>query len=304
MSQNVNRNPDTTSDRRFPTGAPARWIGASALLCILACALALYLAGCPASSDDDTTADTFECTEDRAGWEQCVDGAVQWCHVLEGMDPHFHWGMDCATDGYDCVEHADHEADCVDPGTTCQDGDFQCDDNVAMNCLDSHFSIEDCGTGECQVNAGEAECEEGHSEFDPQQACDLFQNETPENKAVVTTFGDVFDGDYHADLDKAVYVTLPEQQASYIHFPVSGSGEYVVFLDTADVFDKVFDRNEAEQAVSGGGANGACPEVLVDYWHVHLEYDGDGFGPVPYVIGFKAVPAQQVGFIVMLEDGS
>ncbi len=296
-----------TTHRRSPIGAWSYWLGASVLLCSLAGVLTLHLAGCPSSDDDDssgdddTTDDAFECTEDRAGWEQCDDGAVQWCHVIDGYDPHFHWGMDCAAEGYDCVEHGDHEADCVDPTTTCAAGDFQCDDNTAMNCLDGHFSIEDCGTGECHEHGDEAECEESSSEFDPQQACDLFDSETPENKAVTTTFGDVFDGAYHADLDVPVYVTLPEQQASYIHFPVEVSGEYVVFLNTAGVFDKILDSDEVEQATSGGVANGECPEVLVDHYHGLLEYDGDGTGPVPFVIGFQAVAAQEVGFIVMLK---
>ncbi len=137
----------------------------------------------------------------------------------------------------------------------------------------------------------------------PQEACDQFENGEVEQKGVVESFDDVFSEDYHADLDTPVEATLPDNAESYIHFPVYQSGEYVVFLDTADVFGAVYDRNGDEASASGGIANGMCEDVLADHYHVGgVEYDGDGESPVPYVIKFAAVSTQTVRFIIKYYD--
>ncbi len=109
---------------------------------------------------------------------------------------------------------------------------------------------------------------------------------------MVTAFGDVFSEDYHADLGVKVHVTLPDNEVSYIHFPVFTCGEYAVFLDQTEIFDGVQHRDETEMLTSGGTAVGVCSEEIPDHWHADLEWDGEGTegeSPVPYVIRFKAV---------------
>jgi hypothetical protein len=64
------------------------------------------------------------------------------------------------------------------------------------------------------------------------------------------------------------------------------------------VFTTIKHRDETDQSPAGGVANGVCESDLPDHWHADLTYDGDGSGPVPFVIEFAAVPAQDVTFIV------
>jgi hypothetical protein len=223
------------------------------------------------------------------------------------MDPHFHWGADCEALGYECVELTESTAVCLDESSSCTAGEFKCEDNTAYNCVDedghSHWAIEPCGTAlECHEETSEAVCEEHAHEgdFDPQTACDAYSGGGGETKQVTTTFDDVFSEDYHADLDVSVTVTLPDNEVSYIHFPVTAGGEYVVFLDVADVLDTILHRDETDQGpLDGGIANGKCPDDLVDHYHAELAYDGDCSGPVPFVLKFKAVSAQDVTFVVM-----
>ncbi len=115
--------------------------------------------------DDDSDEDSppvegdFACVEDRANWEQCADDMIQWCHVIEGMDPHFHWGMDCASSGYSCVELTASQAVCVDMSSSCDEGAFKCEDNTAYNCVDGHWGIESCGSKECAEESAAAICQ-------------------------------------------------------------------------------------------------------------------------------------------------
>jgi hypothetical protein len=253
------------------------------------------------TDDGDTggTDDDFECSEDKDGWEQCVDNKVEYCHIVEGMDPHFHWGADCERLGFECVEISESEASCLDDTQTCTVGDFRCADNTAYNCIEyngeGRWAVEPCGTAStCTAEEGgdEAYCEEAESDFEPQDACDAITQEEEESKSVVTTFDDVFSADYHADLEKRVHVTLPDDEVSYIHFPVFSCGEFAVFLDQTGVFDGILHRDETEMTVSDGTAVGLCEDDIPEHRHVDLEWDGDGTegeSPVPYVIRFKAV---------------
>lgn len=280
---------------------------------------------------------TWECDADHADWERCEENKVQYCHIVSGMDPHFHWGMDCEAQGYQCHDDGMGEATCVDTSQTCTDGEFRCEDNTAYNCIDGKMGIEPCGTAKhCHEEADEAHCEEtgdecgGHGhvhdnechcdegyELDPadplnciasvpfpQLACDQFQNGTVEQKQVATTFADVFSPDTHADLDVPVEVTLPDNATSYIHFPVLETGDYVLFFNTTGAFETVLHRGDMVTGTavspppSGGTPNGMCETVLTEHWHAELEYDGDGSGPVPYVIEFKPTSPQTVRFII------
>jgi len=254
--------------------------------------------GTDTDTDGGTDTDTsFECNEDRDGWEQCVDNKVQWCHVVEGMDPHFHWGADCEALGYECVELTESTAACLDESSSCTVGEFKCEDNTAHNCMDhgdhGHWAIEPCGTAAtCEEEADKAHCHAGESDFDTQDACDAIAGTEVEEKAVVTTFSEVFSEDYHADLGVKVHVTLPDDQVSYIHFPVFTCGEFAMFMDTADVFDGIQHRDQSEITVSGGTAVSLCSDDIPEHWHADLEWDGEstkGESPVPYVIRFKAV---------------
>ncbi len=252
-----------------------------------------------ACKGDDDTGDTtaWECDASHDGWERCTDeDAVEWCHDMEGS-PHFHEGTDCAELGYACTEYGEGLAACVDPSTSCEEGEAWCEDNTARFCVDGQVAVEPCSSvQECHAHDGEAVCEDT-VDFDPQQACDILADGPSEDKAVTTDFDSVFDGAYHADLATAVTVTLPDQQASYIHFPVEHDSEYVVFLDTEGVLQAILDKDGADSGASGGAPNGMCPESLVDHWHAHL-HNHTG-STVPFVLELAAVAPQDVTLIVM-----
>ena len=298
-------------------------------------------AGSSGSSGAAGSSSSWQCDADHADWEQCEDNKVQYCHIVSGMDPHFHWGMDCEAQGYECYDDGAGDATCVDMSQECTAGEFRCEDNTAYNCIDGHLGIEPCGTAKhCHEEADAAHCEEAGDECDghghvhdgechcedgyeqdpedplsciasvpfPQLACDQFQSGTVEQKQVATTFADVFSADTHADLDVPVEVALPDQEASYIHFAVTETGDYVLFFDTAGAFETVLPRGDATPGTpvspppSGGTPNGKCETVLTEHWHATLEYDGDGSGPVPYVIEFKPGSPQTVKFIVKYHE--
>lgn len=249
--------------------------------------------------------ETFDCTDGRDGWEQCVDGAVQWCHVLPDTPPHFHSGASCERLGFACVEHGDRQASCVDESTTCTAGESRCSDgNEALNCLDGRFAIEPCGTARvCHVHDGVAECEENMSPVDfPTLACATFQDEAHgEIKEVALRIEDVFDHAHHAERGHPTTVTLPENAVSYIHFPVEWHGDYVVFLSETGVLDEIVDREETVMSKGGGVPNGRCSDVIRDHYHAHLHYDPPSghSGPIPYVLRFASGPARTVTFLVM-----
>jgi hypothetical protein len=134
--------------------------------------------------------------------------------------------------------------------------------------------------------------EQAESDFEPQDACDAISGDDEETKAVVIAFDDVFSKEHHANLGLRVNVTLPDNEVSYIHFPVYTCGEFAIFLDQTDVFDGVQHRDGTEMLTSGGTAVGVCEEDIPEHWHADLEWDGEGTEgetPVPYVIRFKAV---------------
>ncbi len=239
---------------------------------------------------------SFLCDAAHAEWQQCVDNMVQWCHG-EGDDPHFHWGANCEDLGVDCVELSESEAVCVDSASSCTPPDANCQDNTAYNCLpDGHWAVEPC-TSSCTLHDGEAQCEQQCSTTAPDDACAAMAS-TAEQSQVVENFDDVFSEDYHAELGVAVAVTLPDNAPSHIHLPVSSSGEFVVFLDTADVFDAFLDQGGNDMLAVGGGANSVCANELPDQYHADLIYSGSG-DPVPYVIRFNAVPTQTVTFTIV-----
>jgi hypothetical protein len=293
--------------------------------------LVLLLAGCGEGGKESDAAD-FECTEARAGWEKCTGGKVQWCHVLEGMEPHFHWGADCAAQGLTCVAGAAHEAYCVDLEQPCAAGEARCAENVAYTCVDGHQAVTVCGTAAtCRAQDSTAFCV-GHDECGghgyladgqcvcdrfyvqdpddakvcvaelsfPAQACQMYAEDPVEEKAVTSVFAEVFAPAHHADLDAIVEVDLAGGDQSFIHFPVVESGDYVVFFDTTGVFDGALDRNETPLAAEAGGSNLECPEVWVDHHHISVTYDGEGGDPVPAVLRFDSESAQTVRFLIRL----
>ncbi len=290
----------------------------SKLAALFSAILFVSISACDDNSNDadstvDTASDTspsdsynqdisYECTTDRDGWEQCVGNKVQYCHIVEGMEPHFHWGADCAALGYACVETSASTAACLDETSTCAAGTFKCENNSAYNCVMNNGSlsiaIEPCGTAAtCQASESEALCEKNAVEetFDPQRACDAILAEAVEFKGVVTVFDDVFAEDYHADQETRISVTLPNNAASYIHFPVFSCGEYAVFFNQTGIFDGIQHRDGTLMTTSGGTAVTLCAENIPEHWHADLEWDGDddqteGTDPVPYVIRFKPIP--------------
>ena len=270
------------------------------------------------SDTSKTDTDSFECAADKDGWEQCVDNKVQYCHIVEGMDPHFHWGADCATLGYACVETSASVAVCLDESSTCTADAFKCENNSAYTCVTHNgalsFAIEPCGTSAtCQTNGATAYCEKNAVEdtFNPQSACDAMLAEAVETKGVVTVFDDVFSADYHAEQEIRVSVTLPDNVASYIHFPVFSCGEYAVFFHQTGVFDAILHRDGTVMTTSGGTAVSFCAENIPEHWHADLAWDGgaektEGADPVPYVIRFKPIPGggtvEFTVFQIALED--
>jgi len=262
---------------------------------------------------------SFECTTERNGWEQCVDNKVQYCHIVAGMDPHFHWGSDCEALGYECVELNESTAACLDESSTCIAGEFKCENNTAYNCVDhdgdGHWAIDPCGTAKhCHEEADEAHCEEETSEecgghghlhdsechcddgyghdgtdtttcvINPEGICTLF-GDTPHQHSVVTAFADFPSA--HADLYELIEVELTANASSYIHFPVTHDDEYVIFVDTADAIDAVMHRDETDvMSFHAAGANGMCSTDIPEHYHVELEMDGDE-PPVPYIIRFS-----------------
>lgn len=116
----------------------------------------LLTAGC---GGDDAPAEGFECTTETDGWERCENGEVVWCHGFG--TPHFHSGAKCALAGLACTETSPQTAVCTDPATTCTPGEYRCDGNSAINCVDGLAAIRPCGTLKvCLVDdaAGVATC--------------------------------------------------------------------------------------------------------------------------------------------------
>lgn len=115
---------------------------------ILAPALATALVAGACGDDGTPASGTTEawstCTEERDGWERCEDGNVIWCHAFG--TPHFHTGARCASAGFECVSITESRAVCSSPDETCEDGEFSCRENTALNCLDGQVALWPCGT--------------------------------------------------------------------------------------------------------------------------------------------------------------
>lgn len=310
------------------------WVWPSAIIAFSATLIAV--AGCGDEDDNNNEEEgetTFECTTERNGWEMCLDNKVQYCHIVEGMDPHFHWGADCEALGYECVAMTESTAVCVDESSTCTTGEFKCENNTAYNCIDEdghgHWAIGACGTAaHCHEEADEAHCEEesgdecgGHGHLDgtechcedgyghdgddtstcvinPESICTLFSG-TPHKHTIVAAFADF--PDVHADLYEPIEVELPAEALSYIHFPVTHDDEYVLFVDAVDVVEAVMHRNETDvTSFHAAGTNGMCETDIPEHYHVELAMDGDE-APVPYIIRFnnKSATAITLRFMVV-----
>lgn len=299
-------------------------------------ALALGGVGGVGCGDDDSGGGetSFECTVERDGWEQCSGDEVQYCHIVEGMDPHFHWGADCGALGFECVEVSESEAVCVDPASSCTVGEHRCEENTAYNCVDhggeGRWAVIPCGTSKtCHDEADEAVCEEeageecgGHGHLhdgechcdegyghdgadvttcviDPESMCTLFGGEAHVHTAV-TQFEDFPSA--HADLYEPVEVELPAGAPSYIHFPVTHDDDFVLFVDTPGAIDAVMHRDETDVAsFHAAGANGMCDTEIPEHYHVGLEMDGEQ-APVPYVIRFSDGFGQATTVTFMVVD--
>ncbi len=236
-------------------------------------------------------------TEADKDKQQCtVKGQIEWCHVLANDDIHPHFGMDCKAYGYEC-HVVDWRAACVQPGSACPaSGVNECKDGVAHRCFEGKLAFDVCTPGECHVENGQAVCEEAEAgEELPKLACDAMAAAEVEDVTPATTFAGFPDA--HADLGKAVKLSLPEQQESYFHFPGASTGEYVVFLGTAGVFDSAWDKDENRLEATKAGANGECPEVLEEHWHVHVVNDSGEARP--QIVKLKAVPAGELELVVM-----
>ena len=295
--------------------------------------LVFALVSCGGDDNSEDEGYSWTCEDSTDGWEKCSDNKIQYCHIVEGMDPHFHWSDDCDSKGYKCVEVAEGDAICVDESAACSAGEFSCDSdtNTAYNCVDGHKSVESCGSskhcheedgaaiceeteeGECgghgHLHDGECHCDEGY-EIDPDNsenciesvsfpelACNQFQNGEEEDVVAVQSFDEMSEA--HADLDVPVHVTLVAGSENYIHFPVEKKGIYVMFLDKADIFDSAYDKSQNELLVSGGTANGMCSDVLADHWHITADYDDiPEDGKLPAVVKFKAVEDTYVHVII------
>lgn len=305
------------------------------LVTLFSLILTVTAAACGSDSEDvspsadaggaDSTVDagaSWECEASRNGWERCNDNRVQYCHIVTGMDPHFHWGADCVSLGLTCVEVDGSNAACVDNNTPCTVADERCAENVAYFCVGGKLAQEPCGTArECHDTSGTPRCEDkstecgGNGHLDagacvcdsgyvvdpdnatncisevgfPQLACNDFAGSaTPE--AAVSDFASFEDA--HVELDQPYQIALPANAAGYVHFPVTRSGEYVVFLSDAGVFDALMNRNgqDLSPSASGGVANAKCADSIKDHWHASLVFDAPvGQTPIPYVVRFKAV---------------
>jgi len=262
-------------------------------------ALALALGACGDDPEelppDGGAPASWECDSSHDGWKRCDEGKIKYCHVVAGMDPHFHWGTDCAARELECVEIDDTgAAACVDSETACTAQDVRCDQNTAYFCVDGNLAQEPCGTAStCEMVDGLPGCVEKSvpAEDLAKLACDAFAA-GPDPETAVSDFASFKDA--HVDLDHAYAIQLPDGVPGYVHFPVKATGEYVIFLSDAGRFDTFMHRDgtEVSPAATGGVAASSCANVVGDHWHATLAFDAEAGvnGPVPYVVRFKAVP--------------
>lgn len=296
--------------------------------------LPLFAVNC---SDDDSNETTGfgECTTERDGWEQCSDNKIQYCHIVTGMDPHFHWGTDCEAQGLTCVNiNNQGSAACVDPAQSCTTADERCENNTAYFCVEGSLAIDACGTAAtCHDDEGTPHCEEktdecsGHGHLhdgtchcddgysvDPNDAtkcvadedfettsCNLFAT-TATDESVVTAFEDFSQA--HADLDTLYKITLPDNQASYLHFPVMETGTYTIMLSEADAFDSFMHRDQTDKTTLSETLTFSCNDQIKDHHRAALDFDGSATDTkVPYIVRFKAIAGgKTLSFAIRMEE--
>ena len=289
-------------------------------------------------ADDDAmmTLGAFDCEAGKDGWEMCDADVMMWCHAVED-NAHFHAGKDCAASGLTCYVDAQHRASCVDPATTCTEGEFKCEDNVAMNCVDGHWASRSCGIAkQCQVTETDSACLTpssddscgGHGvkkdtacECDPfyaqpdedpntcvladpaGMACDAFEASEPHTATAAATPGESLAPMSHAALLTRTDVTLLANQPGYIHFPVTRTGTYVVMASKAGVVAGVADKDgeRVTSAEDKKGPNPNCSDALVEHWHAHIEYTGEPGSKIPHVIEFNSVDDASVSVLVFFK---
>ena len=112
---------------------------------VLASQLLLLSAALAACGDDteSSAAEAWACSESKNLSERCEEGEVVWCHAVG--TPHFHGGAKCALAQYSCIEVTEDRAVCSN-NETCADGDFRCEGNTAINCVQGVIGLEPCGT--------------------------------------------------------------------------------------------------------------------------------------------------------------
>lgn len=261
-------------------------------------AAALVALGCGSNpslatpADQDAAADastTWVCDSQHDDWERCAEERVQYCHVLDGMEPHFHWGADCASLGLSCTQIEPGKAACVDRSTKCAASDVRCDQNAVVFCADGWVARTPCGTSkECVEHDGPPRCVDKSGT--EQSACEVFAGKAASENAVAdfASFPDA-----HVDPGKLYEIQLPQGSAGYVHFPVTATGDYYLYLAGKGFFDAFEHRGGTDvvPAASGGTPHESCAALIGDQWHSTLVYDGPGAGePVPYVVRFKAMP--------------
>lgn len=297
---------------------------------------------CEDSNNAGSTTWDGVCQDNRDGWEKCSQNRIQWCHVLEGMTPHFHEGLDCDALGLTCVEFqvttngaTVWAASCVDSTQTCTDGEFKCEENSAMNCLNKAMAIEPCGTKTCHEDTALAHCEEGeeecggHGHLDGDEClCDEnyeIDKEDATNCIATMSFPELVCADFnagkdsidtdhqldatdtfpgpHAHLDEVMSINLlADNNPNYMHFPVTVTGEYFLFLDTADVVTNFYVKAGEKVPSTKAGPNGFCKDDLVDHFHISATYTGDGTSPVPTIVELNVEQDMEVRFLVKFHE--
>jgi hypothetical protein len=116
----------------------------------------------PAKSDPATG--YFACdAPEQDGWERCEEDRILWCHAEAHGDygePHFHSGINCATDGQRCavIDVPNHVAACVSR-EPCLPGPWSCESGSIVACYEGFRATKRCGTGAvCATRNGRAEC--------------------------------------------------------------------------------------------------------------------------------------------------
>ncbi|MBU0551432.1 hypothetical protein KJ940_08045 [Myxococcota bacterium] len=297
--------------------------------------------GSEARPDAAISAPTWSCDAEHDGWSRCEGGAAQYCHIVEGMEPHFHVGADCQQLSLDCVQLEEGRAVCADPNSACQAGEFKCgaegsaEENTAFNCVEGRWAIQPCGTAKvCHEEADEAHCEAisglecggfGHlhdgechcetgyilDEHDPmicvpsqpfpELACAQFGDAHQHEATLADTHEGAFDEAHHGPQDEPIHITPLAEGLGYLHFPAFVSGEHALFLSRADALDGVTNKDGVEVTLSGGDPVSVCEAAIPQHYHLALTKPAD-VEKVPYVLRFKAGGAPLVVMIKRIPE--